>query len=339
LEKYSATQAQLRALEEDGVVPGISYCLFEHDWQVEYVSGMAQLTPTPEVLRPGMLYDLASLTKVLATTPVIGIYLQEGRLSLDDPVTKYLPAFDDERVRIYHLLTHSSSIGGYIKNRDQLGASQLKEALLTQLSGNKNLSRLIRYADVNFIYLGWIAEQIGGKPIHQLAKELVFDPLGMMETTDHPDPAWAVPTVISPNGVLLRGRVHDPKGAVLGEHCGSAGIFAPLKDVVNFSRALIETNLGGLLTDQTVAQIFSDQTRMPHPHLRGLGWKLIPTPVGKNFLASHTGYTGTWLVLDKQNDRGMVVLTNRVHPTGQNDVFLDRRDQIIATYVREMEKF
>lgn len=106
--------------------------------------------------------------------------------------------------------------------------------------------------------------------------------------------------------------------------------------MITFSRALVGTNLAGLLTEQTMAQLFSDQTRMVSPHLRGLGWKLVPNPATHRFLISHTGYTGTLLVLDRDHDRGLIMLTNRVHPRGQNNRYLDRRDQIIATYLREM---
>ncbi len=124
---------------------------------------------------------------------------------------------------------------------------------------------------------------------------------------------------------------------MLGSHCGSAGFFAPLTDLITFSRALVGvTNLAGLLTEQTMAQLFSDQTRMVARHLRGLGWKLVPNPATHRFLISHTGYTGTLLVLDRDHDRGLIMLTNRVHPRGQNNRYLDRRDQIIATYLREM---
>lgn len=336
MQTYQTTQAQLRAMVDDGVVPGMSYCLFERDWQVEAVRGLAQIEPTPERLRPGMLYDLASLTKVVATVPVIAILLQSGRLSLDDPVSRYLPEFSNDQVKIYHLLTHSSAIGGYIKNRDDLDAKQLTTALLTNQTSGVNRDRLIRYADVNFIYLGWIAERILGQPIHVLARELVFAPLQMTQITDQPVATQTVPTSIDQRRGLLRGQVHDPKGAVLGSHCGSAGFFAPLTDLITFSRALVGTNLAGLLTEQTMAQLFSDQTRMVSPHLRGLGWKLVPNPATHRFLISHTGYTGTLLVLDRDHDRGLIMLTNRVHPRGKNNRYLDRRDQIITTYLREM---
>lgn len=335
---YPRTRAALDALVQDDVVPGISYRLFDAHREISRVRGLAMTSPYKEALRPGMDYDLASLTKVVATVPVIAWLIQTGQLTMATPVGQYLPVAAPQ-VTVRDLLTHTSALEGYIPNRDALPASTLTRELRRRLTSGPNRERVIRYADVNFIYLGWLAEALLGAPVHSLAQELVFNPLGMINTTNQPDPANTVPTAFR-DGQLLRGRVHDPKGSVLGVRCGSAGLFSTLDDLTIFCRALVMTNLNGLLQPTMVARIFSDQTAMAGDHLRGLGWKLFHSRgTDHHLVASHTGYTGTLLVVDKQDLQGLIVLTNRVHPTGQNDRFLDRRDQLIATYLNEKENF
>ena len=149
-----------------------------------------------------------------------------------------------------------------------------------------------------------------------------------------PQPANCVPTEVQEKRGLIRGETHDPKGYILGENCGCAGLFASLKDLEIFSHALIENNLNGLLTSETTKLLFTDQTRISGPHSRSLGWKLFHAKDG-HLMISHTGFTGTWMVLDRQNDQGFIVLTNRVHPSAKNQEFLDARDQLLAIYLKE----
>ena len=135
------------------------------------------------------------------------------------------------------------------------------------------------------------------------------------------------------------GEVHDPKAAVLKEHCGSAGLFGTLTGVLTYVQTLITTNLNGLLTPASVAMMFSDQTALPGEHHRAMGWKLFTsrgTP--RHLIASHTGFTGTFLLIDQQTKQGLIGLTNRVHPTGHNQAYLARRDQLFATYLNEQAR-
>lgn len=123
----------------------------------------------------------------------------------------------------------------------------------------------------------------------------------------------------------------------MGAECGCAGMFSTLDDLLLYSHALIETNLNGLLDDWMVDQLFKDQTLIPGEHSRSLGWKLLHAVNDRHCIISHTGFTGTWLILDREEDQGMIVLTNRVHPTAQNNAYLQARDQLYATYLHEKE--
>lgn len=339
MKQYVQTVKQLNAMVHDGIVPGISYLIFDGPEEIHQVRGLAQTRPFPEPLEDGMEYDLASLTKVVGTVPVVAMLLQAGKLSLTDPVRKYLPEFSDDRPTIRNLLTHTSGITGYIPHRNDLGPAELKQAYLTRLHVDSTLNRQIRYADVNFLYLGWIIEEVCQAPVQAVIMDRVLRPLGMTGATFNPVPDQSVPTEIQPGRGLIRGTVHDPKGFILGKHCGCAGLFATLDDLEIYGRALIESNLKGLLQPAMVDCFFQDQTPLVGRHSRSLGWKLLHSRAADHHLViSHTGYTGTWLVLDRITDQGMVVLTNRVHPTAKNQAYLDRRDKIFATYLHEMQE-
>ena len=337
--KYNMTITKLHQMVKEGIVPGVSYVIFDHSDTIKEITGLAEIYPTPKKLQDGMLYDLASLTKVIGTVPVIAMLIQEGKLELDDPVNKFLPVFKDARPTVRNLLTHTSGIAGYIPHRDELNAAELKKAFLTQMKVGDRLNRQIKYADVNYLYLGWIIEAICKKPVQQVITERVLKPLQLPNASFNPVPQNCVPTEVQTNRGLIKGKTHDPKGFILKEHCGCAGLFASLDDLTIFSHALIENNLNGLLSSPMVDAMFKDQTRIPGPHSRSLGWKLFhATGDDHHLLISHTGFTGTWMVLDRQNDQGFIVLTNRVHPTAHNQEYLDARDHIFATYLLEKEK-
>ncbi|WP_057739588.1 serine hydrolase domain-containing protein [Limosilactobacillus secaliphilus] len=338
--RYQHTIDLMNAMYQAGVVPGMSYVIFDHSQQEKAVVGKAQLVPKNEDLRDGMLYDLASLTKVVATTPVIAWLMQKHELRMDDPVQKYLPEIQNREVTIRHLLTHTAAIEGYIPHRNELAASDLIHALLTQEHIGHNLGLNIAYTDIGYVYLGLIAQRITGQPIQQLAQKLVIEHLGLEdEMTFHPDKQRAVPTEVnSARGGLIRGTVHDPKAAILGPQCGSAGLFASIDGLTKYGRLLIEDHLDGLLSEDTLQMMFIDQTPLSGLHNRAFGWKLLHSHADDHHtMIFHPGFTGTFMILDRQADAGLVFLSNRVHPTAANEAFLDWRARIIAAYLMDKD--
>jgi len=336
--EYSETIRQIHQLVEDGIAPGISYAIFDAHEEIKEVFGYAELTPELEKLRPGMQYDVASLTKVIGTTTVIMKLVQEGKLSVDDPVQKYLPEFNDPRVKIRHLLTHTSGIEGYIPNRDELSAEKLTKALLS-LPVSDNFNQTIKYADIGLIYLGWIIEYFYHQPVQQVIQTEVLDKLGMNSSTFNPQMKNCVPTQLHHSRGLIRGVVHDPKAYTLGQHCGSAGMFSTLSDITKFAHSMIETGLDGLLTESTIDDLLQDQTPMQGFNGRTFGWRLLQDHGNHQHpIMYHTGYTGTWLLVDLITNQGFIFLSNRVHPNDNNSVYLPRRDQIINTYLAEKVK-
>ncbi|WP_367342025.1 serine hydrolase domain-containing protein [Limosilactobacillus sp.] len=332
---YEKTRRLMQAMVHDRVVPGLSYVIFDGDSEWSDTMGLSQWRPEPEPLTAEMVYDLASLTKVVGTVPLITQLIQEGKVAFDQPVTDFLPELDDRGPTIQNLLTHTSAISGWIPNRNQLNCQQLTQAFLHDMKVGNNLNREIRYADVNFIYLGWIAERICHAPVQELITERVLKPLGLSHTTFHPAKEQAVPTEIQPERGLIKGETHDPKGYILGEHCGCAGLFSTAQDLATYGRSLIEDRLGGLLNQSMVDAIFADQTPLPGEHLRSLGWQLYHDPHDRHYVIAHTGFTGTWMMLDRQRDRGFIFLSNRVHPRAKNDEFLRRRGQVMASFLNE----
>lgn len=336
--RYAKTIAGIDAMLDDGIVPGFSYVIFDGDDQLKVVKGNSQVRPTTRPLADNTLYDVASLTKVIGTVPVICQLVNEGRIILDFPLHRYLPGFKDENPTLRNLITHTSGIGGYIPRRNEMPKDLLTAALLTQLKVGPNLNRMISYTDINFVYLGWVAEAVTGKPIQQLITERVLKPLKMDHSSFHPDPDHCAPTAIDPKRGLLKGQVHDPKAAILGDRCGSAGLFTTVDDLTTFSRALIETDLDGHLEPWNVDDMFEDQTPLDGDHSRSLGWKLFHSR-GKNphMLISHTGYTGPWMILDKETDSGIIFLTNQVNTGTDRNAYLKRRSQLMATYLNEKQ--
>jgi len=331
---YEKTVQAITELVNDGTVPGVSYAFIDDRHVQTGLYGAEALVPSYEPLKPNQLYDLASLTKVVGTVNVILQLIATGKLALTDRVHDYLPAWQDTRVTVRHLLTHTSGITGYIPHRNKLSANELHEALLGMHVG-ENFEQKMVYSDINFIFLGWIAEVLLGKPIQTLITENVLQPLGMNDSTFQPaDPMQCVPTELSPTRSLIRGVVHDPKAFVLKSHCGSAGLFSTLNDLIIFEKAMLGNSNLPITTGQK-AELLNDQTPLHH-QWRSFGWALLdaklPTP---HRCIWHSGYTGTCLVLDLQTHQGMVFLSNRVHPKAPNEAFLARRNAIINTYLSE----
>ncbi|KRM03418.1 serine hydrolase [Limosilactobacillus gastricus] len=334
---YQKTQVSLKTMVDQGIVPALAMAIIDPRGDHQAFFGTTDGKANHSV-NAKHFFDLASLTKVLGTLPVVLNLLGQHALSLNDPVNKYLPIVQDSRLTIRHLLTHTSVMDGYIPHRNQLTAPELKTALLsTQMSGD-NLGRLIRYSDTNYLYLGWIVESILGQPIQTVIEQRLIQPLEIAGLTFHPDSQLAVPTA-DLAGERFQGIVHDPKARILKNQCGSAGLFGTLDGVQQLLSLWLANNLKEIIEPSLTSMMQTDQTAMPGHHLRGLGWKLMhATAPDHHFVVTHTGFTGTWVMVDFKQNQALIVLSNRVYPNGQNDQFLDLRDQVMATYLGEKEE-
>lgn len=335
---YPETRKKITMMREEKVFPGVAFAFIEGETVLEYREGVAAVYPETEPMREDMLYDLASLTKVIVTTTILLQLYEEGEIDFDQPVQTILPTFSSPKVTLRHLLTHTSDLKGYIKNRDALSAEELSVALLT-LEPGTDFGKKVTYTDAGFIIAGFIIEKLTGKSVAENFEERVKKPLGIVASTYHPaDPAACIPTENHPQRGLVRGEVHDPKAGILGEHCGSAGLFAPMKDVLRFSQMLLhdgEWEGIRILKKETVRMLLHDWGHVPG-NPRSLGWNLLGEGVGQ--VLFHTGYTGTFLILNPSAKQGFLFLSNRVHPEDHRPEWILVRDELIDTYQKEKIK-
>ena len=276
------------------------------------------------------IYDLASLTKVVATTTAVMLLVEDGRMELDAPVVRYLPEFrgpGKERVRVRDLLTHTSGLPAW----NRLGAPTAEEALALAfaLPLQRPTGRTVDYSDIGFVVLWAAAERAAGEPLYGLLDRRVFGPLGMTHTTFVPGEGCVqcVPTHRRKDGSLIRGRVHDPIAYRLGGITGNAGLFSTAHDLGRFAAMLAN---GGELEGVRVLQrstIEAFTRRQPNAGTRALGWD---TPMARGGSAGqkisprafgHTGFTGTSLWVDPERGSWTVILTNRTfEPHAKNRI-------------------
>lgn len=329
------TTQLLHELVDSKIVPGVSYTMIQHEKKQSEFFGERQLVPNRVKLTAQLKYDIASLTKVVGTTTVILKLVDSGVLKFDDLIIKFLPAFFDNRVTIRHLLTHTSGISGYIKNRNKLGKEELLKALYT-LHVGPTFEKEVVYTDIGMLFLGQVIECIYGMPVQKVIEQVVLQPLLLDSSSFSPKKEECVPTEITLERGLIQGVVHDPKAYILGDRCGSAGLFMPMQDLVSFSRWMInERTTHNYFKSNILNELLKDQT--PTKNLgRTYGWDLRINRFDQKCIY-HTGYTGTFLLIDLLQKDALIVLTNRVHPVTPNNEFLLRRDQIIAEYLREKD--
>lgn len=261
------------------------------------------------------LYDLASLTKVVATSAAAMVLVDQGRLRLDDRVGRYLPEFRKglkAQVTIRQLLTHTSGlpVGQRLSSRSPSASRRLVlQARLVSAPGTRTA-----YSDVGPIVLGFVIERVAGMPLERFVRRAIYAPLGMRNTTFRPSPAM-VPRVAATESGVPRGEVHDRNARALGGVAGHAGLFGTAADLAIFAQFMLEHGRyqkTRLVRDSTVA-LFTRRT----VGRQALGWEtcigggscgrfLAPTAFG------HTGFTGTSMWVDPERDLFVIVLTNWV---------------------------
>ena len=302
LEKIiSKIQEQLK----DGIYPGASLALYQAGRWQEFYFGLAD-PQEKKATQAGLVYDLASVSKVVGAGTLAAFLYVQGKLELDLPLQHYYPAFHREDVTLRQLLTHTSGLDPFIPNRDQLTAPELKEALnhLTVLE-----DKTFRYTDVNFLLLGFMLEEIYGQSLDQIFQSQIFQPWGLAETGFGPVPG-AVPTV---RGVQ-DGQVHDPKARVLGVHAGSAGLFSTLRDLEVFLEHYLQDDFADHLT-----QNFSKEPGKR----RSLAWNL------ESSWLDHTGYTGTFIMYNREEQKAAIFLSNRTYEKDERAQWILDRNQLM----------
>ncbi len=304
--------------------------------------GLRSKEPTERPMTASTVFDLASLTKVLATAPAVHLLVEEGKIALSAPVARYLPSFGQngkDGVTVEQLLLHTSGLVSDDALSDYQGGRAAAFARIDALPLVSPPGEKLTYSDVGYIVLGELVEKVAGEPLDAFARARLFAPLGMRDTGYDPGPALAARAAPTEprDGGMLEGQVHDPRAAALGGVAGHAGLFSTAADLARFASMLLGKGRVG------ETQIFAPATfaRMVAPHtlpggaIRTLGWDVESGSSGLRGELSggygHTGFTGTSLWVDPASDVAVIVLTSRLHPDGKGDPRRLRRE--VATAV------
>jgi uncharacterized protein YbbC (DUF1343 family)/CubicO group peptidase (beta-lactamase class C family) len=321
----------------DGNIPG-GVLLVGHNGHVVYrrVFGSRSLEPAREPMTLDTIFDLASLTKCVATTTSIMKLIEQGRIRLNDPVAAYLPEFAQngkQDITVRELLTHYSGLGPDLDLQAPWSGRDIAFAMaMAEKPINPPGSQFV-YSDINFEVLGFIVEKVSGEPLNVFAEKSVFTPLGMRHTRFLPPEAWRsriAPTEYDEQHSMLRGTVHDPTARRMGGVAGHAGLFSTADDLALFAQGLL--NGFNVLSAASIEKMSTPQTPANAPSIRGLGWD-IDSPFASNRgellpvgSFGHTGFTGTSLWIDPTTNTYIILLTNAVHPhVGKSVVSLRSR--------------
>nr|WP_261974682.1 serine hydrolase domain-containing protein [Geobacter metallireducens] len=270
------------------------------------------------------IFDVASLTKVVATAPVVMGLVEQGRLSLADPVTRWFPEFagkGKDGVLVEHLLTHTSGLDDFPLSASSPLLSALEGVARQKLKGEPG--HRFRYADINFILLGELVRRVTGTPLDRVVSETVYGPLAMTATCFNPGPAAAgrCAATLDVGGGPQFGKVQDTTARLLDGVAGHAGIFTTAGDLARFCRMILgDGELDGqrVLAAPTLRQMAAPHFSRGGTVRRGLGWDIASpysSPKGRGFSEAsfgHTGYSGSSLWIDPENDVFVVLLSSRL---------------------------
>ncbi len=339
--KHPATAVHLTAVDaiieqaiHDATIPG-AVLIVGHNGRVVYrkAYGSRALEPRREGMTLDTIFDLASLTKVVATTPAVMQLVEQGKVRLNDPVAKYLPEFAQngkEDITVRQLLTHYSGLEPDLDLKTVWEGSETAYKMAFADTPQDPPGSRFSYSDINFIVLGALVERVSGELLNEYCERRIFAPLKMTHTRFLPPAAWRAkiaPTQYDENDHMLRAMVHDPTARRMGGVAGHAGLFSTADDLAKFAQALLNGGTG-ILSALSVEKMTRPEQPPSAPVLRGFGWD-IDSPFSSNRgdllpvgSYGHTGFTGTSMWIDPTTQTYIILLTNAVHPRGGNAIAL-----------------
>jgi CubicO group peptidase (beta-lactamase class C family) len=308
----------LRAAVARREIPG-AVCMVGDSRRIRLcaVVGNRMLTPMRRPMRRDTVFDIASLTKVVATTPCVMKLIEQKKISLRDTLPRFLPGLRrsaKKAVTIEHLLLHTSGLPAH---RDYWKRARSNDSIIAMCLAEPLLHRpgeRFEYSDLGFILLGEIVRRAAGEPLPDFAARNVFAPVGMSSSLFNPPPALRPRCAATEmvKGKPLCGRVHDENARAMGGAAGHAGLFSTADDLARFCQWVLRHR-----TDGAIRTLIRPRA-VPGGWRRTLGWDVATTysPRGHLFgprSFGHTGFTGCSLWLDPDRDAFVVLLTNRVH--------------------------
>lgn len=325
---FSGVDEAARDAVGSGEIPGVVVLVGRGDDVLYHRAyGFRTLVPEPRPAKTDTIFDIASLTKPFGTTLAVMALVERGAVRLDAPLGRYLKEFKGrafEHVTVRRVLSHTAGFPSLPANGTLHGGFPAAARALARKPLDYPPGTGFQYSDTGFILLGELVRRVAGVRLDRYLERIVFKPLGLRDTGFHP--AASLRPRIAPteyaNGVLLQGRVHDPRARQLGGVAGHAGLFSTAADLSRICRMLLA---GGTLGERRIfrpATIHTMWSRSPDTEMRVLGWD-VSSPFSRSmapFFPSdsigHTGFTGTAVWLDPESRSYMIVLTNRVHPSG-----------------------
>jgi uncharacterized protein YbbC (DUF1343 family)/CubicO group peptidase (beta-lactamase class C family) len=299
--------------------------------------GSRALVPAPEPMTPDTIFDIASLTKPVVTAPAVMVLVDAGKIDLDAPLGRYLKELKASRyawLTARRVLTHTAGFPDVPPGDVMAKGFPEVMAALAATAWEPSPTAPFRYSDTGFIVLGELVRRVSGKTLDRFARERIFQPLGMRDTTFDPPVAWRprIAPTEQVNGTMLRGVVHDPNARLLKGVAGHAGAFSTVDDLGRFCRMLLN---GGTLAGRHVLSAASVHAMFTPiaagEATRALGWDMasgFSRPLGSFFptgSVGHTGFTGTSIWMDPPSKTYVIILSNRVHPIGKGSAIELRR--------------
>ena len=318
---------------ERGNLPGAVVAIGRRDALVYCEAiGHRQIEPTPEEMTTDTVFDMASLTKPVATATSVMLLVQQGQIRLRDPIAKYIPEFaanGKESITVEHLLTHQ---GGFVPDnplKDYLSGTQQAWENIWALKPVNGIGKKFVYTDVGFLVLGELVHRVTGESVAEFAAKNIYSPLGMTATGFNP--SSKLTSRIAPtekkDGKWLRGQVHDPRASALDGIAGHAGLFSTVQDLALYANMMLtgggsaNYSVLGPATIKEMARI-----RDVAGQDRGLGWDMrskYSSNRGELYSSAafgHGGFTGTAMWIDPQLDLFVIFLSSRLHPDGKGSV-------------------
>lgn len=317
----------------EGQMPGCVVLVARHG-KIAFLKayGHRALEPTPVPMTTDTLFDMASLTKSVATATSLMLLIDCGMVELDDPVARHVPDFGQngkQAITVFQLLTHQGGLIADNPLRDYADGPQEAFRRIFALETIAEPGKRFVYTDVGFIMLGELVRRVTGQSLDQFSAAKIFKPLGMSETTYLPGQTLrerAAPTE-QRNGTWMMGEVHDPRAYELGGVAGHAGLFSTAMDLAVYAQMLLNEGEyeGTRILSREAVQTMTAGYPVPDG-LRGLGWDVrskYSSNRGDGFSRhafGHGGFTGTAMWIDPKFDLAVVFLANRLHPDGKGSV-------------------
>ncbi|MDR6553322.1 serine hydrolase domain-containing protein [Paenibacillus qinlingensis] len=314
-----------------GHIPGAVLSIIHKGNEVlKEAYGSRVVYPETAPMRSDTVFDLASLTKVVATMPAVLQLMDQGKLSLGDPIGVFLPEFQhlqEEPIRIMHLLTHSSGLRADIpgiRGMMHLSRDELVDIILNERPVHPPGTKVM-YSDIGMILLYLIVESVTGEAFDTYLKRELYEPLEMLETGFCPifdDTRYAITEYSEQRQAYKSGIVHDEKAELMGGVSGHAGLFSTVHDLTNYAKMIRQQGIfkGRRIVSRAAIELMTHNFTPYNQEHRGLGWMLNHQSsfwFGGDYVSEysfgHTGFTGTSLLFDPKQDLQIILLTNRVH--------------------------